>query len=257
LCRGEVKTECTRTTVFHPRPFRTLADVEFATAGWVDRYDNRRVHGSLGMLAPVEFDTLRYEVLTREPAPTQQRENTGCFYVVSSRGGGVRDGVGNCECSEDLAADVALEAASDLSGCLALALAPLDVGAGGRIGAHPGEHDGVQRAVQPSVSTAVEAMPRGVTRGGRDRADSCDHGECGLVAYSAGVRPDRQDHGCGDCADSWQVQQLGSCGLHEVSDPFTVLGEVPLERRDLLREACRFGAGGCCPQRLFSATPAR
>src|SRR5699024_2381148 len=83
--------------LFHPRPFRTLADVEFATAGWVDRYDNRRLHGSLGILAPVEFETLRYEVLTREPAPTKQRENPGCFYVVSSRGGGVRDGVGNCE----------------------------------------------------------------------------------------------------------------------------------------------------------------
>src|SRR5699024_6213655 len=82
-CRGEVKTECTRTTVFHPRPFRTLADVEFATAGWVDRYDNRRLHGSLGILAPVEFETLRYEVLTREPAPTKQRENPGRFRALA------------------------------------------------------------------------------------------------------------------------------------------------------------------------------
>ena len=68
---GLYKTECIRTTVFHPGPFRTLADVEFATAGWVDWYDNRRLHGSLGMLTPIEFETLHYEALTREPAPTK------------------------------------------------------------------------------------------------------------------------------------------------------------------------------------------
>src|SRR5699024_4603742 len=42
---GLYKTECIRTTVFHPGPFRTLADVEFATAGWADWYNNRRLHG--------------------------------------------------------------------------------------------------------------------------------------------------------------------------------------------------------------------
>ena len=68
---GLYKTECIRTTVFHPGPFRTLADVEFATAGWADWYNNRRLHGSLGMLTPVEFETLHYEALTQEPAPTK------------------------------------------------------------------------------------------------------------------------------------------------------------------------------------------
>ena len=68
---GLYKTECIRTTVFHAGPFRTLADVEFATAGWVDWYNNRRLHGSLGMLTPVESETLHYEALTREPEPTK------------------------------------------------------------------------------------------------------------------------------------------------------------------------------------------
>ena len=66
---GLFKTECIRTTVFHHGPFRTLSDVEFATAGWVDWYNNRRLHGTLGMLTPVESETLHYEALTREPEP--------------------------------------------------------------------------------------------------------------------------------------------------------------------------------------------
>ena len=68
---GLYKTECIRTTVFHPGPFRTLADVEYATAGWVDWYDYRRLHGSLGMLTPIEFEMLHYEALTREPEPAK------------------------------------------------------------------------------------------------------------------------------------------------------------------------------------------
>ncbi|NUL45339.1 transposase [Cellulosimicrobium funkei] len=47
------KTKCIRTTVFHSGPDRVLADVEFATASWVDWYNNRRLHGTLGMLTPV------------------------------------------------------------------------------------------------------------------------------------------------------------------------------------------------------------
>ncbi|GAB0024715.1 hypothetical protein VN1338_37290 [Helicobacter pylori] len=40
---GLFKTECIRTTVFHPGPYRTLAEVEYATAGWVDWYNNTRL----------------------------------------------------------------------------------------------------------------------------------------------------------------------------------------------------------------------
>lgn len=30
------KTECIRTTVFHQGPYRTIGDVDYATAGWLD-----------------------------------------------------------------------------------------------------------------------------------------------------------------------------------------------------------------------------
>lgn len=67
---GLYKTECIRTTVFHTGPYRTIADVEYATAGWVDWYNNRRLHGSLGMLSPAEYETAHYATLNREPQPT-------------------------------------------------------------------------------------------------------------------------------------------------------------------------------------------
>lgn len=66
---GLYKTECIRTTVFHPGPFKTLADVEYATAGWVDWYNNRRLHSTLGMITPTEHEAAYYEALNRKPQP--------------------------------------------------------------------------------------------------------------------------------------------------------------------------------------------
>ena len=64
---GLYKAECIRTLVFHDGSYRTIADVEFATAGWVDWYNERRLHGSLGMMTPVEFEQAHYADLNREP----------------------------------------------------------------------------------------------------------------------------------------------------------------------------------------------
>ena len=66
---GLYKAECIRTTVFHAGPYKTLADVEYATAGWVDWYNNRRLHSTLGMNAPVEHEAAYYAALNREPHP--------------------------------------------------------------------------------------------------------------------------------------------------------------------------------------------
>ena len=51
---GLFKTECIRTTVFHAGPYRTISDVEYATADWVDWYNQRRLHSSLGYISPAE-----------------------------------------------------------------------------------------------------------------------------------------------------------------------------------------------------------
>ncbi len=66
---GLYKTECIRTTVFHDGPYRTLADVEYATAGWVDWYNQRRLHSSLDYMTPAEYEANHYATLTREPQP--------------------------------------------------------------------------------------------------------------------------------------------------------------------------------------------
>ena len=66
---GLYKAECIRTTVFHEGPYKTIADVEYATAGWVDWYNNRRLHGTLGMVTPDEFEQAHSATLNREPQP--------------------------------------------------------------------------------------------------------------------------------------------------------------------------------------------
>lgn len=66
---GLFKTECIRTTVFHHGPYRNVNDVEWATSGWVDWFNNRRLHSSLNYLTPEEFEQAHYAALNREPQP--------------------------------------------------------------------------------------------------------------------------------------------------------------------------------------------
>jgi putative transposase len=66
---GLYKTECINTDVFHHGPYKTLTDVEYATAGWVDWYNNRRLHSSLGFIPPTEYEQAHYAAhnLTGQP----------------------------------------------------------------------------------------------------------------------------------------------------------------------------------------------
>ena len=69
---GLFKTECMTTTVFHDGPYRNLADIEYATAGWVDWYSHRRLHGTLGMRTPAEHEQAYYAA--RQPADSIRTE---------------------------------------------------------------------------------------------------------------------------------------------------------------------------------------
>lgn len=66
---GLYKSECIRTTVFHAGPYRDLSDVEQATSRWVDWYNHERLHGSLGMMSPVDYEQHHYATLNRETRP--------------------------------------------------------------------------------------------------------------------------------------------------------------------------------------------
>lgn len=67
---GLFKTEAmAKNNPFHHGPFKTIADVEYTTAGWVDWYNNRRLHTSIGDIPPAEFEVNYYAAtLTPQPA---------------------------------------------------------------------------------------------------------------------------------------------------------------------------------------------
>ena len=73
---GPYTAECIRTTVFHDGPYKTIADVEYATTGWVDWYNNRRLHSTLGNVPPIEYGQAHYAALDREPHPVWERPRT-------------------------------------------------------------------------------------------------------------------------------------------------------------------------------------
>lgn len=69
---GLYKTECVRPGPFHTGPFKTLSDVEYATMAWVDWYNHRRLHTTLGMRTPAEHEAAHYTAtaaLQPEPQP--------------------------------------------------------------------------------------------------------------------------------------------------------------------------------------------
>jgi putative transposase len=41
-------------------PWKSIDDVEIAVAEWADWYNTSRLHGSLGDIPPIEYETLHY-----------------------------------------------------------------------------------------------------------------------------------------------------------------------------------------------------
>lgn len=66
---GLYKTECIGSPVFHQGPLKTILDVEFATADWVGWYNTSRLHTSLEMVPPAEYEAAHYAALTPEEQP--------------------------------------------------------------------------------------------------------------------------------------------------------------------------------------------
>ncbi|MCY0947086.1 IS3 family transposase [Streptomyces antarcticus] len=47
------------------RPWKTLAQVELATAEWIDWYCHRRLHGEIGHIPPAEYEANHYQATTK------------------------------------------------------------------------------------------------------------------------------------------------------------------------------------------------
>lgn len=71
-CSSQTPDPCSRNhelTDSRTHRARHLADdeYEYATAGWLDWYNNRRLHVTLEMTTPVERENAYYEALDRGP----------------------------------------------------------------------------------------------------------------------------------------------------------------------------------------------
>lgn len=66
---GLFKTEAvSKRSPFRTEPIRTIDDIEFATMGWVDWFNTRRLHSTLGYITPNEFEAIYYaQPLTLQP----------------------------------------------------------------------------------------------------------------------------------------------------------------------------------------------
>ena len=52
-------------------PWRTLTDVELATAEWIDWYNNRRLHSEIGHVPPTEYETEFYQTNSNQQLTAQ------------------------------------------------------------------------------------------------------------------------------------------------------------------------------------------
>jgi putative transposase len=68
---GLFKAECLRPGPFVKGPLETVSDIEFATMAWVDWWNNRRLHSSIGMVPPAEHEATHY-LQTAAPRPAAQ-----------------------------------------------------------------------------------------------------------------------------------------------------------------------------------------
>ena len=54
------------TGIFHDGAYKSLVDVEYATAGWVEWYNNRRLHSAIGWQSPIAFENAHHAALNLE-----------------------------------------------------------------------------------------------------------------------------------------------------------------------------------------------
>ena len=164
--RGPAGGRTPRTDVVGIFPNRD-ALIRLVGAVLAERHDEwiegRRYLG-LDVLKRARLTTVPDPTTTPEEVPTNDIPALRCFYVLSSAD---RQRLRGCQGAEEFAADVALEAADDLSSGAAFGGASGEVVAGAGVVAEPIGCCGVERSVELAVAAAVEAVALGVARGCR------------------------------------------------------------------------------------------
>jgi len=137
--------------------------------------------------------------------------------------------------------------------------APLDVGAGGRVGAHPGDDDPPQGVVGLAVPAEIKPVPPHLPLRGRDRRDPAQVRPGGLTAQPFRVVPGRdQQQRRGVQADAVQGDQAGRGG-DERDDELVQPLELAVgnsTRRPSSRSATRAAYSAASPGRGRSAAMA-
>jgi len=171
---------------------------------------------------------------------------------------GVRGSVsGGAQAGVDLAGAIALETADDLCFRRALCGAPLDVGAGRGVGAHPRDHDPPQGVIGLAVAAGVEAVAGALARGSGDRGSSAQMRPGRLGPQPRGVVcGGDQEQGGGVGADAVQGEQAGGAGGAERDDQLVqalelAAGELRASSQLAQRDpgGVADGAAGAGPQR--------
>jgi putative transposase len=88
---GLHETDCVRPGPFHTGPFKTLSEVEFATMAWVDWYNHRRLHATLGMitLPSARQPTMPHSNRSRSPSEDGTRPRKVHYGGCERSAGGV------------------------------------------------------------------------------------------------------------------------------------------------------------------------
>src|SRR5690242_9824906 len=148
---------------------------------------------------------------------------------------------------EELARDVALEAADGLELRVALSDAPGDVSLGPRVCPQPADGDDVQGAVCCPVAAAVEAMAVGLAGRGWDRADAAEGCETGFGVQALGVVAGREEQLRGGLvADRVLGHEVRSKLLDDGGDHAVEVGDLVVQLEVASGEGAeRDPVGGC------------
>jgi general stress protein YciG len=133
----------------------------------------------------------------------------------------------------ELAGDVALQAADDLSPGSALGCAAGDVGAGALVEPQPGQDDGVEGVVRRPVTAAVEPVAADLAAAGRDRRDPAQVRERRLRSHPIRVVPDGGQQLPGDLNADTEASEQAGCGGGDQAAKFGI-GKADLGAQELI-----------------------